>query len=347
MEATGWFGFDDLFWLTLLVIFVSALLASLAPLYRTSRCLKLFDDYHVTYMDDKGHVRWGDLRASSLGLEVVYDATFVTSRGIKKTSALIFEDEMTQCLAIARTLHGLTEDEFIAREQQIRQTFNPPLWRRLRRKVRNFLGLLQDAFTKSFSVAATTVSGRMGTALQKQKSEVGDISSTLTGVMGNAYEPLLERLIGKSVVLECATGPGAIEPVAEFTGYLVEYSERYLALFSIEHGPVEQLELDVTESQEFDGFSIELNGDRCLVRCVGPDALVVQTVFQDSRSFRLDLTLLPGCTHEFRIEPGAPLSLTLEKTYQLDLICPRGKARIRYASDAPLLKARGQGLAPE
>ena len=52
------FGFDDLFWPTLWVLFLSAMVGVLLRRFRRNGCLKLFDNYHVTYIGDQGRVLW-------------------------------------------------------------------------------------------------------------------------------------------------------------------------------------------------------------------------------------------------------------------------------------------------
>ena len=69
-----------------------------------------FEKWHLTVYKAIAGIFLISSIVMMLHLASYNDATFVTSRGIKKTSALTFEDEMTKCLAIARTLHGLTED---------------------------------------------------------------------------------------------------------------------------------------------------------------------------------------------------------------------------------------------
>ena len=63
------FGFNDLFWLTLLVLFSATLLAGLVRRYRKDRCLKLLEDYHVTVVHGNGNPLWGTLEVTSRGVE--------------------------------------------------------------------------------------------------------------------------------------------------------------------------------------------------------------------------------------------------------------------------------------
>jgi hypothetical protein len=332
-DGNGWFGFDDLFWITLLVVFLSAFLGAIIPLLRTNRCLALFDDYHVTYTSEKGDVRWGDLNASSHGVELVYDSPFTNSRGMRKTGMLVFEDELEKCFGFCRTVHSLNETERQDRARQITVTFNPNLYRRTLRYSRNAFDMFRDAISKSFGLAAGAVSGRLGTALSKQKGEIGDIGDTLTGVFGNAYEPLLERLIGKNVILQCATVAGASDTVVEFSGYLVDYTEKYLAVFNIEQNPLEIIELEVTESVEAVHYKISVLGDHLTIRSTGREALVLREISQGSSVTKFDVAILPGCEHRISIVKGQVVALCLERTYELDLVIPRNKARIRFASE--------------
>jgi len=59
----------------------------------------------------RGLITWGKLRVFSSGIEVVYDHPFVDSRGRKKTSYLIYQQEVEQqALSILRYHDELTPD---------------------------------------------------------------------------------------------------------------------------------------------------------------------------------------------------------------------------------------------
>ena len=345
-DQTSWFGFDDLFFLTLLVLFASTLIGALLRRFRRDRCLQLFDDFHVTFIHADGKPRWGDLAATSQGVEIRYDAPFVNRRGLVKSSHLVMKDELADCLALCRTVHALTGEEQTARAQQIEKTFKPALLARSLRRLRNFADMISDAVGKSLSVIVGSLGGRLGAAMASRKSDVNELGKTLAGVVTNAYEPLLERYIGKPVIVECQSAPGAPLETAEFSGYLVEYTENFVAVFNSVQTPVEQLEVDVTTS-EHEGFNITATAQRVTFTCTGPDALTVRDVQVNGDIVNLDVTLLPGCSLGLPTHGDSLPHARLERTHQFDLVCPRANARIRFGSEVRYQDPARRGMAPE
>src|SRR5262245_35823853 len=87
---------STIFYLTLLVIFVTAIVTAVATKWSRDKCLKFFDRYHVTLERARGHTIWGRLNVFSSGVEIIYDHSFVDPRGRKKTSFLIYQNEIDQ-----------------------------------------------------------------------------------------------------------------------------------------------------------------------------------------------------------------------------------------------------------
>lgn len=340
-----WFGIDDVFWLTVFFIFLVTIVGALVRRLRKDKCLKLLHDDHVTYLTDKGRPLWGDLAVSGHGLELRYDAPYTTSRGLVKTSYLAFPDEA--CAALCRTVHGLTEDEKKAREKQIRASFDPGLVRRFLRGCRNFVNIVRDAISKALGVFVGAVATR-GTGVAKavgsRKGEVDELGSTLLGVVANAYEPLLERHIGRPVVLQVQTPAGT---TGEYPGYLVDYTEKYVAVFNVDHAPEQAIELGLDASATGEGLEVELEEDRAHLRCTGPDLVVLHSVESGGGHLDLGITLLPGCSLDLPRAPGQPVRIRAERTRRADLVCPRSRARVRYGSAAPEARPGWEGLAPE
>ena len=61
---------DNALALTVLVIFLTAIIAALAGAWQRDKCLKLMDDYHATYLTTAGTSAWGDLVVYSRGIEL-------------------------------------------------------------------------------------------------------------------------------------------------------------------------------------------------------------------------------------------------------------------------------------
>src|SRR6478609_1150038 len=111
------------FYLTLLFIFLTAIITTVFTKWARDKCLKLFDGYHVTLERSRGQTIWGQLKAFSQGIEVVYDHPFVDPRGRKKTSYMIYGAELdTAMLSLFRYHEELSVEQRRNRKAQIAAT---------------------------------------------------------------------------------------------------------------------------------------------------------------------------------------------------------------------------------
>src|SRR2546429_7345584 len=81
---------------TLLFIFLTAIITTVATKWARDKCLKFFNGYHVTLERSRGQTIWGRLKVFSSGVEVVFDAPYVDDRGRKKRSFMIYGQEIDQ-----------------------------------------------------------------------------------------------------------------------------------------------------------------------------------------------------------------------------------------------------------
>ena len=188
-------------------------------------------DHHVTYLAPDAPAVWGDMFVFSQGVQIVFDSPFVNSRNLSKSGFLIYEDEILKAVAICRTVLGLTEQELGEREKQIARSVHPNLWRRIGRSMSNLLNVVRDAIVNTLGLLVGRLGGRgqLGAAAKTQTGKISEVGSTLLGVIANAYEPLLERHIGKPVILEILYPAGSPRPSGEFEGYLADYNEKFIA----------------------------------------------------------------------------------------------------------------------
>src|SRR3954467_12630553 len=78
------------FYLTLLFIFLTAIITTVATKWARDKCLKFFNGYHVTMERTRGQTTWGKLHVFSSGIEVIYDHPYIDSLGRKKTSFMVY-----------------------------------------------------------------------------------------------------------------------------------------------------------------------------------------------------------------------------------------------------------------
>ena len=247
-------------------------------------------------------------------------------------------------------MHGLTDEERRGREEQIRRSFHPGVLRRLWRWIRNLTNTLRDAINNTLSmfVGRMTKTGAAGGAIHSQKGRLSEVGSTFIAMAGNAYEPLLERHIGKPVILELLS-PGAAAPAcSEIPGYLVDYSNEFIAVFSLSHEPLEQMSIAVVETIEQEGVRIEPSASEFVITCTGQDPLVVHKMTSGDQSVDLAVVLMCGKSLHLARGSDEPVSFDIERTRQIDIVCPRSRARIRFGSDTGRTGRKDwHGVAPE
>jgi hypothetical protein len=227
-----------IFYFTLLFIFLTAIITAVATKWARDKCLKFFTGFHVTLERSRGQTIWGQLKVFSSGVEVVYDHPFADARGRKKTSYLVYAQELDQQVLGILRYHGeLSEEQKKLRLRQIHRTFNPGPLRRMWRAVRNFVNTLRDAFNAAIGAAVTQYSRVNPTsAVLTQGTQVTQIGQTLIGrFAANAYEPLLEQYIGQPVILDVADPINPNNATVEYTGYLADYTQQFIAVFNVEH----------------------------------------------------------------------------------------------------------------
>jgi len=345
---------NNSFALTILFIFLTAIVAIVVKQWQKDKCLKLLHGYHVGYITTAGRVLWGDLIVYSKGLELVFDAPYRTRRGIVKTSALIFAKDMGQTLAICRSVDALSAHEKKLREQQIRRSYNPGPVRRSLRWTRNILNTLRDAFSKAMGTIIGQLTRKAPGALASQQSDVNQIGQTLLGAAGNAYEPILERHIGRPVVLRLNNPAAENLPAIDLPGYLVDYTDQYVAVFNTHHEPIEQekLQIDLGEQTPIKktGYLIERAAATIRVQCTGPDVVIVRWIKTDKRYSELETPIVCGTSLELNTDGAASIELGLQRTRRVDIVCPREHASIDFGGnsmpDDPLIE-KSHGLAPE
>src|SRR5690348_12574150 len=127
---------STVFYVTLLFIFLTAIITTVATKWTRDKCLKFFNRYHISLERSRGQMIWGNLRVFSSGIEVVYDHPFIDSRGRKKASYLIYQQELDQqVLSVLRYHDELTPEAQKLRVRQVQRTFNPGPFRRMWRGV--------------------------------------------------------------------------------------------------------------------------------------------------------------------------------------------------------------------
>src|SRR4051812_41997007 len=243
-----------LFYITLLIIFLTAIITTVLAKWSRDKCLKFFKGYRITMERYRGQTLWGRLKVFSSGVEVVYDHPYVDPQSRRKTSYLFYQIELEQqVLSLFRYPAQLPADQQKTRQHQVQATFNPRLFRRLYRGLRNFVNTLRDAFNAAIGAAVSQYQ-RANPILSTQGATVTNLGQTLLGKFANAYEPLLEQYIGQPVILEVADPLNPNNAVQEYTGYLADYTQQFIAVFNVDHGEGETITVTLPDVEKGDAL---------------------------------------------------------------------------------------------
>ncbi|MBB6430971.1 hypothetical protein [Algisphaera agarilytica] len=353
-EKTPWWHLiiEQAFGLTIVLIFLVALVSVLVNQWRKDKCLKLLNRYHATYLNKNGRSMWGDLIVYSKGLELVFDASYESSHGIEKTSALIYPKQMEDCVAVARIAEGLSHRESRRRMKQIRRSFRPGPIRKTRRGFQNLVNTFRDAFSKALTAFIGQIAQHtQNDSISSNQGHVQELGDDLLGAAANAYEPLLERHIGQPVVAEVQYPNAPAGEKLDIPGYLVDYSDKFLAIFNVEHDPIDTHQLTIDGESEHEGFTASWVKGRFTLTCTGPDLIVLRSLHAKEVFAQPDATLICGTHLSLNLPGDTPPTIEVTRTRRVDLVCSRELATIRFggeyaAGDKRQVESNPQGVAP-
>ena len=327
MEA-GASLFTDLFWATLAFIFLAGIIGTIIGRRQKDRCLKLLDDFHVTLARNSGEVFWGDLRVYPQGLEVEFDTPHATRLGTQKTGVLIYEKELGDFVGVLRTFSELTQAEKIQREDQVVARFQPGAMRRFMRGMRNWVGTVQDAFGQALSLFLGQMQ-KSNIVFKNQKNNMQNMGNQLIGFTGNAWEPMLERLLGKPVVVELKTDAMGDEPMS-LSGYLAEYSSKYIAIFTTHKDQGEAVSLNLTAELSHPAFELTQADGKWVLRSKALRPWVIEKQEWAGNSKEVGSILTKGSAVVLP-QTEQPSVVWGRELKEVDAVLSRAHAVVRYA----------------
>ncbi len=357
-----------IFYLTLLFIFLTAIVTTLVTKWSRDKCLKLFHRYHITLERGRGQTIWGTLKVFSNGLEVMYDHPYTDTRGRRKTSYMLYQPEVEQqVISIVRFHDELNPLQQAKRQRQIRRSFNPGPIRRMWRWIRNLVNTLRDAFSQAIGVAVGQFQ-RMhpATVLSTQAGSVTQIGQALVSKFGNAYEPLLEQYIGQPVILDVQDPINPNNVMRSYTGYLVDYTAQFVAVFNVEHSADDPVELTLPDIKQGEtlpplpgppppgapapqlpeptmqahNLAVRIDGLRMKIQNLRSDPVVVRALRREGfETLTLGVIIPPSAMLDLPARDARGGVLVCQVVRCLDIVAPRRVATVRHAGE--LVERRG------
>lgn len=266
--------FDNVLLWTVLLILGLAIFGAIMRARRRDICLKSFSRYLVYVRLKTGKQIWGELVTDATGVELKYRTDHLDAQGHVESSYIISNAEFPSIYMIVRFLDELTERNALRREKMLKRSYKPNILRRIKRKLRNWFNLLRDAMSEAFKALLTAATKAAPTPVMSQQKSVLGTGKELVEWFGNAFDPILERHIGRHVVLEVLSPEGE---TLEFVGVFREYTSDYLEVMDVtfkEDGRKRQVDLVVPRKHAVIRHNAESTGKTALSADERPSALL-------------------------------------------------------------------------
>lgn len=219
--------------ITILFIIIAAGIAAFVRKRSRDKCLRDFERNTVTLEDTSGKIIWGRLRVENTGLEFVYQDKQQDADGHEEASYILYKYEFPNIQAVIRFHDELSAKNKKARERELEKTYHPRWGRRFKRRLLNVFRTVRDSIVEIINLLISqakkaTPAGKM---LGSQDKYVNQMKQELMGSVGTSFEPLLERYIGRKVVLEMIKG----DKVLEYCGVLKDYTAEFIEIMDINY----------------------------------------------------------------------------------------------------------------
>jgi small nuclear ribonucleoprotein (snRNP)-like protein len=235
-------SFVDSLTLTIIGIFLlSGIIAFIRARVR-DRCLKNFRHDPVLIEQANGKCLQGKLEVESTGLELIYEKPYSDNDGHIELSFIIYKSEYTAIQNILRLRSSLSEKCRIKLEKEQAKISRSGIFR----KIKNGINTIRDSVLDILGlfIGQAKKSNSFGKLVQSQDKYAQSLKTELVNQVGTAFEPLMEKYIGKRVVLEYAKD----DSVTEYVGILKDYSSEFIELLAVHYkvpGTEEKQQVDI------------------------------------------------------------------------------------------------------
>lgn len=224
---------DNALLLTIIFIIVTTIVSAFISSRRRDRCLTSFGDFMVTLLEKDGKRVWGYLAVEASGLELLYSEDYQDQDHIE-TSYILFKEEYNKIYLLLRFHNELSEANKRTRIREVKRAYHPSPLLLLARKARNIANTCKDSIFEVLGLAMTraqTANPALATLASQQKS-IKRIEKGVADYLGRSYDPILEKHIGKRVVLEITTADAEVQ---EYVGIFKEYSRQFLQVMDVSY----------------------------------------------------------------------------------------------------------------
>lgn len=328
--------FDNAFYLTLLFLLLSTLIGTFISGRKKDKCLKDFSGFHTTLKEKGGKNTWGNLHVEKTGLELLYKDDYIDQDHVEK-SYILYKNEFVNIFILFRFLDELNRNNKQKRDREKNRIYHPSFIRRNLRSLRNIFNTINDRIKEVFSLFMGQMkkAGSVGNVIGGREQYIDRVQTDLTGVVQHAYDPLLEKLIGKKVVFEVNKDGSFIE----YVGILKEYTAEFIEFFDVIYKEIIQLKGDGTTKNkigsqiilgfENKGFTIH-NDSSC--------DITLNKISWENNEKKVDVLIQKKSSYNLQpLENIAsnPQEITLffETVRKADFVIPRATGIVRHRGE--------------
>ncbi len=219
--------------ITILFILIAAGVGAFVRKRSRDKCLRDFERNRVTMESKSGKTIWGTLRVENTGLEFIYPEKHKDQQGHEEASYLLYKYEYPEIQAVIRFHDDLSEPNKKEREKELKRTYHPGPWRRFKGRLLNIFRTIRDSVVEIINllISQTKKATPAGKVLTSQDKYVSQMKQELVEATGTSFEPLLERYIGHTVVLEMVKA----DKILEYCGVLKEYTAEFVEIMDVDY----------------------------------------------------------------------------------------------------------------
>jgi len=331
--GVGQFLTKNVFALTILLIFLVAIIGTFLKSRSKDKCMKDFEGYDVTIETADGRDAYGELRVYSNAVELQYALPRKAPDGNVETTFIFYDKQYNDLRRICRYSDGLTKEDVVRREKDLRRTSDPSVFRRMGRWLGNVANTFRDALLEAIGAAvASTKSAHPSSVLMTtQQARVSKIGESVVGYAARAYDPVLEKHIFDSVLVEELWG----DQLLRHKGVLKEYTSSFIEVLDVELKGEFKFPLKAEERASMScDYELEVEGGMLRVSNRRREPAVVKEVM--GKDFKKDINLRIEGGESVSVDIGGELPedavVVLAGKRRGDILFPRARASVRYGS---------------
>jgi hypothetical protein len=213
--------------ITILFIVLSTVIGAFIKGRMRDKCLLDFSGDHVNVELKSGKIIWGLMRLEATGLELNYREAYLDKKDNHiERSFVLYKGEYPNIQCVARYI-----DDLDGKDRKRRERFLRSVSRRhgggILRRIRNFFATVRDSMIEvaNILVGKAKQLAPVQSILSGQDKYVSQMQSGIASTLNTSFEPLLERHIGKKVILQLSRNEGIVEYPGILKGYTAEFLE--------------------------------------------------------------------------------------------------------------------------